>query len=599
MIKQDFLICMSINFIIFYILCFASNFTNAREIINLATFESCPYICTNGKEKGFLVDIVESIFDEVNIEVMTKALPAKRALKLARKGSFHGIIGIQQRQAPELTFPTESIGQYRYLMYVRDDDNWLFTGLNSLYERKIGVQLGVSYGVADSFIQRYGYRDEIVKILSGNNIPLRMIKMLKTGRINMFLADKNVIDSLSGKTRIINLNVAGTIPPDNIYVAFNHHKAQQYSDFISNGITKLRENGYLNSILARYNLSDWKNWRPDYRDPFAGDYINDLEKKYSNPKKAKTNQALITFKSSVNTDYGYWKYAVKFKELLEQYSNGKLRVELRFGDSSEHDIVMDIAEGNTQMGMVAINNFTPFAPSIGFFSLPYMFPTKDSAKKIIRHKKMEEIALRSALESNVRPLSFFIGGYRLLANSERPIKRSADLRGLKIRVPQNQFMVETFRSWGIEPYPLPWPEVYPALEAKLINGQENPMNIMFSGIKKDREVWEILKYVTNIRYFLFTAPHLISENFYQSLTKESKIFVKKAAMEAEEYIWDIMSKEEQQLIDLAKSKGMIFISPENETGDWEFKAKEIWSKFYFRAGGEELVNSVNRIINQE
>ena len=206
--------------------------------------------------------------------------------------------------------------------------------------------------------------------------------------------------------------------------------------------------------------------------------------------------------------------------------------------------------------------------------------------------------LRSGLESNVRPLSFFIGGYRLLANNVRIVKTTKDLKGLKIRVPRNQLMLEAFRSWGIEAYPVPWPQVYPALEAGLIDGQENPVNIMFAGINMKKEVWEVLKYVTNIHYFLFTAPHLVSESFYRSLSKESQRFVRKAAYEAEAYIWDVVAKEDQKLTEFAKSKGMVFVDPDDEKGDWEAKVRSMWPKFYFRVGGKDLVDSVQNIINQ-
>jgi len=347
-------------------------------------------------------------------------------------------------------------------------------------------------------------------------------------------------------------------------------------------------------------LSDWESWSPTHRDPFSGNYLERLEKKFLyNNKAKKIDTATMVFEGSTAKEGGYWKYATKFKESLERLSGGKLKVQLKFGVTTEHDIVMNIAEGKSHMGMVATNNLTPFAPSLGFLALPYMFPNEAGIKKLFHSPLMSEIADRAGLESNVRPLSFFIGGYRVLANSKKTVRKTTDLQGLRIRVPRNQLMIEAFRAWGIEPVPLPWTEVWPALESGVIQGQENPINIIFDGVNKTQEVWDILKYVTNIRYFMFTAPHMLSESFYRQLSKQSQALVRQAAREAEVYSWELVKKEDLKMTQFAKSKGMIFTDPLNEKDDWQAKARSIWPDFYFRVGGKELVDNVLEVINEK
>jgi TRAP-type C4-dicarboxylate transport system substrate-binding protein len=251
------------------------------------------------------------------------------------------------------------------------------------------------------------------------------------------------------------------------------------------------------------------------------------------------------------------------------------------------------------MGMVATNNLTPFAPSLGFLALPYMFPNEEGIKKLFRAPLMDKIAERAGLESNVRPLSFFIGGYRLLANNRKEVKKTSDLRGLRIRVPRNQLMIEAFRAWDIEPIPLPWTEVWPALESGTIQGQENPINIIFDGVNRTQEVWDELKYITNLHYFLFTAPHMISESFYRQLSDKNRILVEQAASEAEVYSWQLIKNEDKKITEYAKSKGMVFVDPLNEEQDWQKKARSIWPELYFRAGGKELVDNVLDVMNDK
>lgn len=575
----------------------------AESEIILGVTERCPYICAeNAANQGVLIDIIKSIFDKKNVQVEIQYFPMNRAMRMLDNNKIDGVIGILQRNAPELVYPHESIGQVQYLMYTSKKSDWLYTGLNSLKGQTLGVEAGKSYGIVDSYIQRHAKNKHIISQKYGENSTANLIKLLEKEYIDILFEDRNVLDFHKKNMKGGKLNEGGTIPPDNLFIGFSpsHKHAQVFADMASSGITDMRKTGELAKVMENYGLSDWKSWSPNHRDPFAGNYMERLEKKFIYEKKyKKIDTATMIFEGSTAKYGGYWKYATKFKESLERLSVGKLKVQLKFGVTTEHDIVMNIAEGKSHMGMVATNNLTPFAPSLGFLALPYMFPNEAGIKKLFHAPLIDEIADRAGLESNVRPLSFFIGGYRLLANSKKVVKKTTDLRGLRIRVPRNQLMIEAFRAWDIEPIPLPWTEVWPALESGMIQGQENPINIIFDGVNKTQEVWDILKYVTNIHYFMFTAPHMISESFYRQLSEESQMLVRKAAREAEVYSWELVKNEDIKMTQFAKSKGMIFVDPLNEKEDWQAKARSIWPDFYFRVGGKELVDNVLEVINDK
>jgi TRAP-type C4-dicarboxylate transport system substrate-binding protein len=92
---------------------------------------------------------------------------------------------------------------------------------------------------------------------------------------------------------------------------------------------------------------------------------------------------------------------------------------------------------------------------------------------------------------------------------------------------------------------------------------------------------------------------MISESFYRQLSEQNKIWVSKAAREAEAYSWKLVENEDIKMTQFAKSKGMIFVEPLNEKEDWQAKARSIWPDFYFRVGGEELVDEVLEVINDK
>jgi TRAP-type C4-dicarboxylate transport system substrate-binding protein len=504
-----------------------------------------------------------------------------------------GVIGIQRKQAPNLHFPLESIGQSQHIMYVKHNDPWQFTGLTSLSQQLIAIETGVSYGVFDTYLNRYQLTTSRVQPLSGQDTLNRRVALLDMGRVDMFLADKNVVDNSLSQPRKAQLRKAGALPPDNLYVAFGGTNAKRYSQMITNGMLNLRKSGNLAAILSNYQLSDWKNWYQEYHYTPAPKFT--ASKTSSTASKTKRIMYLV---SSVSKESSYWIYANHFKQLVEARSKGDLIVKLRFGQDSEHNIVMDLAEGKTHMGLVASNNIAPYSPTLGAFTLPYLFSSIDGAKRVFGHPIMAQINERVSNESGVRPISFLIGGYRKLLNNVKPVTATADLKELRIRVPNNHFMVEAFRAWGVEPIPIAWPDVFPALERGEIDGKENPINVVFAGLNQQKNVWESLTYVTNLHYFLFTAPHLISESFYQQLTPQQQEIIRQSAQQAATVVWDKTLEDEQRLIDFAKTKGMIFAEPRDEESDWKAKAHAIWPTFYHRAGGKPLVDEVVNIIEQ-
>jgi len=596
-IKRLFTTCLVMS-----IFCMAV-VVNAESKITLAVTQRCPYICAeNAATKGVLVDIVNSIYGKIDVAVELHYFPMNRAMKMLNSNRIDGVIGILQRNAPKLIYPNKSIGKVQYLMYKSAANDWLYTGLNSLKAQKIGVEVGKSYGITDSYLQRHAEDKSLIYQNYGENSTANLLKLLEANSIDIFFEDKNVLDFHVREKSSTSFQVGGTIPPDNIYLGFSpsYQRAQEFADFFSLSINNMRKTGGLNKILKRYGLTDWESWAPSHSDPFEGNYKQRLEKNYlNNELPNKIAAATIIFEASTAKGGGYWQYAQKFKEILERLTKGKLKVQLKFGVTTEHDIVMNIAEGKSQMGMVATNNLTPFAPSLGILALPYLFTNEANIKKLFRAPLMEKIANRAALESNVRALSFFIGGYRLLANSQKVVQTTADLQGLRIRVPRNQLMIEAFRAWGIEPLPLAWTEIWPALETGIIQGQENPINIIFDGVNKTQEVWDVLKYITNIHYFMFTAPLMVSESFYQKLTAHHQSLIRKAAREAEIYSWELTRNEDIKMTKFAKSKGISFVDPLNEKTDWQQKARSTWPSIYFRVGGKALVDDVLKVINDQ
>lgn len=187
-------------------------------------------------------------------------------------------------------------------------------------------------------------------------------------------------------------------------------------------------------------------------------------------------------------------------------------------------------------------------------------------------------------QSKTRPLGWLIGGYRVLTNSRRPIRTIDDMAGLKWRVPPVELQLAAFRSWGVEPHPLPWIETFNGLQQRVIDGQENPHLI-----NRDAKFWEVQKYITDIHYMLWVAPILVSERWFARLDPDARDLFVRAAREAAEHEWKWSEEEDARALQQCIDGGMIMGSVSDED-KWAEKARSVWPRFYDAVGGKQFVD---------
>lgn len=284
----------------------------------------------------------------------------------------------------------------------------------------------------------------------------------------------------------------------------------------------------------------------------------------------------------------------KFKEIVEQESGGKIKVQTFYGGSmgDEQSNVRQLRSKEIHLAVLAVGNLTPFAPQANIFYLPYMFPTIEGAYKLLGNKDfVKKTSNIIAQESGTRPLSWLVGGYRHLTNSVRPVKNINDLQGLKIRVPPVEIQLESFKSWGVEPHPLAWSETFNALQQGVVDGQENPHTV-----NRDQKFWEVQKYITELHYLLWVGPMLVSESWYQGLNPDTQELIDRAASEAAAYEWKWAAEQDQIALQQCLDHGMEITTLEDEPV-WQEKARSLWPKFYDQVGGKEMIDEAVAIIS--
>ncbi|SDP42258.1 TRAP transporter substrate-binding protein [Desulforhopalus singaporensis] len=287
----------------------------------------------------------------------------------------------------------------------------------------------------------------------------------------------------------------------------------------------------------------------------------------------------------------------KFKEALEAKTNGKYKVTLFLNGQlgSEQDTVNDAAMGTLDMSCLAINNVTPFSPTVGVLSLPYVIQSLEEAAMLTQGEVGRELTENTIRDAGVRIVAWTYTGFRVLTNSKKPVSTLDDLQGLIVRVPKNEIMIDTYKSWGINPSPMAWSETFTALQQKVVDGQDNPyltINAM--------QFYTVQKYITPIRYLFSIEPLIISEQLYQSLTPEMQEIVLAAGREATSHSQKFLADSEAAIIkDLTENKGMEIVMPADNEKLWIEKATQaVWPKHYKSIGGKEKLEKVLEILGR-
>ncbi len=279
-----------------------------------------------------------------------------------------------------------------------------------------------------------------------------------------------------------------------------------------------------------------------------------------------------------------------FVKALSEKTGGAHSAQLflngQLGD--EQDTVTAAATGTLDFSILAINNITPFSPSVGTLTLPYVILSLEDAEAITQGEIGQQMVERTIEDAGVRIIGWAYSGFRVLTNSKHPVTTVADLQDLVIRVPKNEIMIETYKSWGVNPTPMAWGETFAALQQKVVDGQDNPYMTVYA-MKFD----EVQKYVTNIRYIFSIEPLIVSESLFQSLSADEQQQVLDAGKEATLASGAFLRAEETKIREELTARGMEISDPAD--GEQEFidlATATVWPKFYDSIGGKEVLNSV-------
>ncbi|MEH6626901.1 MAG: TRAP transporter substrate-binding protein [Motiliproteus sp.] len=305
-----------------------------------------------------------------------------------------------------------------------------------------------------------------------------------------------------------------------------------------------------------------------------------------------------TFKVAVGDAGGSPQHELgkKFAESFKQKTGGKHKAKLFVNGQlgSEQDTVNDAAMGVLDFSILAINNITPFSPSVGVFTMPYVIQSLDEAVELTQGEVGQELVENTVRDAGVRIVGWTYSGFRVLSNSKKPIKTLDDLQGVVVRVPKNEIMIDTYKAWGISPTPMAWAETFTALQQRVVDGQDNPYMTIHS-----MKFYEVQKYITNVRYIFSIEPLIMSESIFQEQKPEVQQAILEAGRVATEHSAKYLRESEAAIKKELVSKGMQIDDPANGEKEWIEKATQaVWPKYYESIGGKSKLNRVLRLLGR-
>ena len=243
--------------------------------------------------------------------------------------------------------------------------------------------------------------------------------------------------------------------------------------------------------------------------------------------------------------------AEKFKELIEQRSNGDIKVQIYHSASlgNETEILQQVQMNSVQMAVITGGPFDTFDPMARVVNYPFLFKNYEQVDQVLDGPLGAEL-LKSLESSGFKGLAFSENGFRNLTNNKRPVKTADDLKGLKIRVMASAIHKAIWQALGANPTPMPWP-IYTELEQGVIDGQENPLWVM-----EVYKFYEIQKYMTLTRHVYSYHIDVASLNWWNTLDAKTQEMIQKAMVEAAVFQRKDNRSKNAARLKLLKEKGM-------------------------------------------
>lgn len=274
-------------------------------------------------------------------------------------------------------------------------------------------------------------------------------------------------------------------------------------------------------------------------------------------------------------------------KLLKERTKGELSLDVYHSSQlgSERDAIEGVTMGTLEMSLVSSAPLANFTKTFMVFDLPFIITDREKAYKWMDGPDGQAI-LKSLEKQNMVGLSIWENGFRMLSNSKLAVKNPQDAKGLKIRLMENPVHMATFKTLGAYPTPMPFGELFTALQQKTVDGQENPLVIIYTS-----KFYEVNKYVTLTGHFYSPAILIINKPVWDKLSPEHRAIMTKSIAEARDWERNFSKEGEAKLVADLKKGGAEVI--EVDKAAWAKVLAPVYKDFESVIGKNVIQSLVN------
>ncbi len=260
--------------------------------------------------------------------------------------------------------------------------------------------------------------------------------------------------------------------------------------------------------------------------------------------------------------------------IVEEKTNGRIKIEVYAGGQlgDEKSVIEAIQMGGLDFARVNAQPLSDFAKPLRVLSLPYLFDDEAHLWKVLNGPIGEEI-LDTLQDADMVGLTYYDSGSRSFYNSKKEVKTPADMKGLKIRVQQSELMVGLVEAVGASATPMPYGEVYSAIQTGVIHGAENNWPSYDSSSH-----YEVAKYFTLDHHTRTPEVVIASKVVWDKLSDEDKAIIKEAATASQDVQRKAWKEYEEKSIKKIKEHGNIITEVEDYK-PWQDAVAPLYERF--------------------
>ncbi|ASA56281.1 DctP family TRAP transporter solute-binding subunit [Vibrio gazogenes] len=275
-----------------------------------------------------------------------------------------------------------------------------------------------------------------------------------------------------------------------------------------------------------------------------------------------------------------------FKKEVEARSHGDIKVNIfpqgQLGNDKQ--MIDGTRAGIIDISMVGLNNWSGLIPESAAFTLPFIFPNREAAYEALDGDVGRDV-LKSMEKYGIKGLGYPENGFRNMTNNRGPIRKPADVAGLRMRVNNSKALNDMFNALHANPQQIPVSELYTALETGVVDAQDHPLGVTLSF-----KFYEVQKYLSMTQHAY--SPLVLTMNLksFKKLSAAEQKIITDVATEAVNMQRQMSIKKEDQMIAELESHGMK-VNRDVDGAAFQAVVKPVWNEF-IKENGDDMINRI-------